>query len=257
MRSCLIVGCGNIGNQLYNEYERLKPDRYDPFKGIREKKSGQYDLAFICVDTPMLQNGSCDLSQVLSAITETDAKIIVLRSTVPPGTTQKLVLRTGKKIVFSPEFYGVTQHSDRSKFSFDFTILGGEPSWCGEVVQALQEVYDARHEFCITDSKSAELAKYMENTMLATRVSMCVKFWEICQELGASYPKVRELLLKDGRFNRAHTFVYDDHPFWESHCFDKDLPALATICDAPLIQSVIDYNETCKKRYGKSVIHDC
>lgn len=248
---CLIVGYGNIGQKLYEEYEALHPDRYDPFKNILEKDAGKYDLAFICVDTPMQEDGSCDLSQVKTAIGETDADIIVLRSTVLPGTTDQLIKDTGKDIVFCPEFYGVTQHSDMSKFDFSFTILGGNKESCNKVVQALLSVYDARHRFNITDTKTAELVKYMENTFLAAKVSLCIQFWEIAQQIGVNYAELRELLLNDPRINRAHTFVYDEHPYWESHCFDKDLLALVNYTDAPLVQNVIAYNELCKKKYKK------
>ena len=152
MKTVLIVGIGNIGSRLYREYEKLSPDRHDPFKGFNEKRDIHYDFAFIAVDTPMLPDGSCDLSAVRQAIDETDAGIYILRSTVPPGTTEKLRVETGKRIVFSPEFYGATQHSDNSSFDFSFTILGGEKADCNAVIQLLQEVYDARHRFRITDS---------------------------------------------------------------------------------------------------------
>lgn len=251
MKTVLIVGVGNIGSRLYTEYGRLLPDRYDPFKGYDEKKHIRYDFAFIATDTPMKEDGSCDLSQVRRAIDETDAEVYVIRSTVPPGTTEKLRTETGKRIVFSPEFYGTTQHCDEHTFDFSFTILGGEKADCNAVVQLLQEVYDARHRFRITDSTTAELTKYMENCMLAARISFCVQFWEIANRYGVSYPEMRELLLNDERFSRAHTFVYDDHPYWESHCFDKDLPAIAAVSDAPLIEGVIRYNERCREKYGK------
>ena len=252
MKSVLIVGAGNIGSRLYGEYRRLSPDRYDPVKGYDEKRPIRYDLAFIAVDTPMGMNGSCDLSQVRDAIAETDAEIYVLRSTVPPTTTERLRQETGKRIVFSPEFYGTTQHADEHTFDFSFTILGGEKDDCNAVIQLLQEVYEARYRFRITDSTTAELTKYMENTMLAAKVSLCVQFWEIAGEYGVSYPEMRELLLEDERFSRAHTFVYDDHPYWESHCLDKDLAALVSVADAPLIHDIISYNQRCKKKYGGS-----
>ena len=251
MEEVLIVGIGNIGSRLYREYERLSPDRYDPNKGINEKREGRYDFAFIATDTPKMEDGSCDLSQVRQAITETDAEIFVLRSTVPPKTTERLRLETGKRIVFSPEFYGTTQHSDENTFDFSFTILGGEKKDCNAVIQILQNVYDARHRFRITDSTTAELTKYMENCLLAARVSFCVQFWEIARQYGVSYPEMRELLLSDERFSRAHTFVYDEHPYWESHCFDKDLAALVATSDAPLIESIIQYNDACKEKYGR------
>ena len=252
MKSVLIVGVGNIGSRLYKEYRRLSPDRYDPVKGYDEKRPIRYDFAFIAVDTPMNVDGTCDLSQVRGVIAETDAEIYVLRSTVPPGTTKKLRAETGKSIVFSPEFYGTTQHSDEQSFDFSFTILGGTQDDCNAVTQLLQEVYDARHRFRVTDSTTAELTKYMENTMLAAKVSLCVQFWEIAGEYGVSYPEIRGLLLEDKRFSPAHTFVYDDHPYWESHCFDKDLAVIAAVSDAPLIESIISYNQRCKEKYGGS-----
>ena len=251
MKSVLIVGVGNIGSRLYEEYRRLSPDRYDPVKGYDEKRPIRYDFAFIAVDTPMNADGSCDLSQVWQALGETGAEVYVLRSTVPPGTTEKLRMDTGKRIVFSPEFYGTTQHADEHTFDFSFTILGGLKEDCNAVIQLLQEVYDARHHFRVTDSTTAELTKYMENTMLAAKVSLCVQFWEIAGEYGVSYPEMRELLLEDKRFSRAHTFIYDDHPYWESHCFDKDLAAIAAVSDAPLIEDVIRYNRRCKARYDR------
>ena len=250
MKTVLIAGIGNIGSRLYREYGKIAPDRYDPFKGINEKRDICYDFVFITVDTPMREDGSCDVSQVRQALAETDAEIYVIRSTVPPKTTETLRSETGKRIVFSPEFYGTTQHCDENAFDFSFTILGGEKEDCNAVIQLLQEVYDARHRFRITDSTTAELTKYMENSMLAAKVSFCVQFWEIAKEYGVSYPEMRELLLNDERFSRAHTFVYDEHPYWESHCFDKDLRAIAGAADAPLIDEVIRYNERCKARYA-------
>lgn len=251
MKNVLIAGVGNIGSRLYREYEKLKPDRYDPYMGYDEKQPVRYDFAFIATDTPMMKDGSCDISQVRAALNETDAGVYVLRSTVPPGTTDELKAETGKRIVFSPEFYGTTLHADEHSFDFSFTILGGAKEDCNAVIQLLQEVYDARHRFRITDSTTAELTKYMENTLLAARVSLCVQFWELANHYGVSYPEMRELLLNDGRFNRAHTFVYDEHPWWESHCFDKDLAAIAKASDATLIDDVIRYNERCKAKYGK------
>ena len=52
-KTVLIVGIGNIGTKLYNEYLVLSPDRYDPWKGYNEKKPIHYDFAFITVDTPI------------------------------------------------------------------------------------------------------------------------------------------------------------------------------------------------------------
>ena len=75
MKNVLIVGVGNIGSRWYKEYAGLSPDRYDPYKGYDEKRDIRYDFAFIATDTPMREDGSCDLSQVSQAVEETDAEV--------------------------------------------------------------------------------------------------------------------------------------------------------------------------------------
>ena len=249
-KKVLIVGYGNIGQKLFKEYEKLTPDVYDPYKGFTTKHE-PYDVAFIAVDTPMEESGRCNLIQVRSAISETNAEILVLRSTVPPGTTKQLTEETGKCIVFSPEFYGTTKHSDEKLYDFDFTILGGNKKDTEEVAQLLQNVYNGNHRFCFTDSTTAELTKYFENTMLAAKVSLCCQFYGIAKEFGVNYSEMRELLLQDHRFTRSHTFVYEDHPYWDSHCLNKDLPAIAHVSNAPLVEAIIKFNESQKSSIRK------
>ena len=187
----------------------------------------------------------CDTSEVKNAITENEAEIYVIKSTVSPGTTEQLRVKTGKRIIFSPEYYGGTQHCNN--FRFDFTILGGERKACIEVIQALQHVYDARHQFRITDSRTAELTKYMENSFLATKVSFCQQFYFIASEMDVDYEELRELFVLDPRVNPSHTFVDRLHPYWSSHCLDKDVPAIADTYEASLLQEVIKFNENTKK----------
>lgn len=245
----IIVGYGNVGKNLHKELAKLNLDIYDPFLGYTKKHFAEYDLAFVCVDTPMMKDGRCDLSQVHDAVEETDADIIVLKSTVPVGTTEMLALGYGKKIVFSPEYYGTTQHCNN--FDFDFTILGGNPDDCHKVQQYLQKVYDARHRFFKTDSRTAELCKYMENCYLATKVSFCVQFWELAKQFGVDYDSLRELFVCDPRVGPSHTFVYDQMPYWQSHCLDKDVSEVSNWQGADFMKSVFNYNKKCIEKYKK------
>lgn len=250
MKKSIIVGLGDIGSKLHKEYKCLGLDVYDVWCPMlsADRTVNHYDFAFIAVGTPSLNDGSCDLSQVKDAIFKTSADIYVIRSTVPPKTTEKLIRETGKKIVYSPVFYGCTKDSDKDVYDFNFTILGGDKSICDNVAQYLQHVYDSRHRFIITDSTTAELAKYMENVMLATKVSMCAQFYILAKDLGVNYMELRELFLQDERFTRSHTFVYKHHPYWDSRCFNKDLAAISKMDNASLIRSVIEFNESCKER---------
>ncbi len=240
----LIVGYGVVGHNLEKEIEKLNPEVFDKYKEVDTRTKEKYDIAFICVDTPIKGEDLCDTTEVLKAIKDNDADIYVVKSTVLPHTTEKLIEETGKNIVFSPEYYGSTQHNNN--FEFGFTILGGEKEVCQKVIQVLQQIYDGRHTFRIVDSTTAEIAKYMENCWLATKVSFCSQFYQIAKKHGVSYEELRELFILDPRVNPSHTFIFDEHPYWESHCLDKDVEAIAKTEDAELILSVIDFNDKCK-----------
>lgn len=246
----LIVGYGIVGHNLAKEISILKPDVYDKYKTTENtKRDIKYDICFICVDTPYSENNPCDVSEVKNAIMENDSDIYIIKSTVLVGTTEQIAKETGKNIIFSPEYYGGTQHCNN--YSFDFTIFGGEKKNCQKVIQSLQKVYDGRHKFVMTDSKTAELCKYMENSFLATKVSFCVAFWEICKRYGVSYEELRELFVLDPRVNESHTFVYEDKPYWDSHCLNKDVPAIAETANSSFLNQIIKYNENMKKLFEK------
>jgi glycosyltransferase involved in cell wall biosynthesis len=246
-REVLIVGYGTVGQNLERDLMALKPDIYDKYKEIdTRERDARYSVAFICVDTPYSENHPCDASEVRNAIVENAADVYVVKSTVLPGTVDALCAETGKNIIFSPEYYGGTQHCNN--YSFDFTILGGDRKSCTQVIQILQRVYDARHQFRVTDAKTAELAKYMENCFLATKVTFCSQFFNLAENIGVNYEELRELFTLDPRVGASHTFVYRDHPYWDSHCLNKDVRALAGTTNAPFLDSVIRFNEEQKAR---------
>ena len=257
MINVLIIGYGVVGQNLAKELEALSPDILDKFKTDVNKfspnaKEEGYDLAFICVNTPFTQEDPCDRTEVWNAIKDNahlmkEDGVFVIKSTILPGTTDEIRKETKQSVVFSPEFYGGTQHNNN--FEFNFTVLGGEKEDCIKVVQILQNVFDARHSFRITDAKTAELDKYMENSWLATKVSFCKQFFDIAEKHGVSYEELRELFILDPRINPSHTFVYRDHPYWESHCLSKDVPAIALTEDADFLKAVIKYNEDSKKEF--------
>lgn len=234
----LMIGYGIVGKLECDVLKKFNPDIYDK-AGLNTKQNKKYDLAVIAVSTPTI-DGKCDVSEVWNAVNENDAEVYLIKSTVAVGTCDEIAEATGKRIVMSPEFYGATQHCNN--FTYDFTILGGSKEDCSYVQQIYQEVFDARHIFKWVDRKTAELCKYMENSYLATKVSFCVEFWKVCQQLGIPYEELRECFILDPRINQAHTFVYDKHPYWDSHCFNKDVPAIANQFDIELLKKVVEIN---------------
>ncbi len=248
-KNVLIIGYGIVGNNLNNELKDLHADIVDKYKKeFNTIKDIHYDLGFICVDTPLKDN-LLDISEVYNALDEYDCEIYCIKSTCPVGTVEELIKKTGKRIIFSPEYYGGTKHANN--YNFDFTILGGNKKDCSEVIDILLPCYDGRHVFKIVEPKLAELVKFMENSFFATKVSFCQSFYNTCLEEDLDYNELRELFILDPRVNPSHTFVYKETPFWDSHCLNKDVPSIANQYDNKLLKDVIKFNEkqktTCQK----------
>lgn len=247
MSNVLIIGYGVVGHNLAKEIGVLNPDVVDKYKPEYTTKQNDkhYDIAFICVDTPYVKKGnSCDTTEVINCISENPADLYVMKSTCPVGMVDNLI-KEGINVVFSPEYYGGTQHCNN--YEFNFTILGGRKDLCCRVIQLLQDVYDASHRFYITESKTAELCKYMENCSLAAKVSFCNEFYRAANHFGVNYEELRELFILDPRVNPSHTFVYENHPYWKSHCLDKDTRAFVEqFEDSVVMKNIIEYNEVTK-----------
>lgn len=242
MSNVLIVGYGVVGSNYGKEIARLNPEIYDKYKEIDTRTKEHHKIAVICVDTPRTEKDVNDIAEVVNAIRENSADYYLIKSTVLPDTAMKIANVKGGQVVFSPEYYGATVHSNHDNL-FNFTIVAGEKRSCAEVIQELQRCYDGSHQFIMTGIKEAMIAKYMENSFLAMKVSFCNSFYDICEEVGVSYEEVREVFLKDPRMNPSHTFVYKDNRGWNSHCLNKDVPAIAEWYDNELLLDMIKYNK--------------
>ena len=83
----------------------------------------------------------------------------------------------------------------------------------------------------------------MSNSFLATKVSFCNQFYNLCQKYNVSYEELRELFTLDERVNNSHTFVYKNKPYWNTHCLNKDVSYIAYHEDAELIKSICEFNQ--------------
>lgn len=245
----LVIGCGVVGSNVKKVLDKAHNvdivDKYKPELTTYDKNK-IYDFAYICVDTPYNEINTCDITEVLNAVNDNKANYYVIKSTILPGTTDYIIEQTKKNVVFSPEFYGGTQHCNN--FDFGFTIIGGAKEDCIEVQQMLQNVFDARHKFRLTDAKTAELVKYMENSYLATKVTFCNAFYRIAEHYNINYEDVRELVTLDPRIDASHTFVYRDHPYYDSHCLNKDIRAIAEDSNSQFLKFINSINEQYKQQ---------
>ena len=244
----LIAGYGNTGKHIYSEFRKLEPDIYDPNLpeySVRQHK--QYEVAFICVPTDMMGDGGCDTSRVEQSVSEINAEIIVLKSTIPPGTTDRLIIQNrDKQIVVSPEHYSTVQHC---KSDLGFVIFGGDKRSCSKVAQLYYLVKNEHYKIHFTDTVTAELSKYMLNSFLALKMTFCNEFAVLAEKFNVSYPELRELFVADERVGASHTFSDKDKAY-DHRGLDKDISALVKFSGntVPLVETAYELNSYKKFR---------
>lgn len=242
MKMVGIVGYGYVGKAMYKFFEKhYRTLGYDPMYMGREAEClvdqnelNKCDVGVVCVPTPMSDSGRCTTDIVEEVVDWLETPLIIIKSTVEPGTTDRLKQKTGKRIVFAPEYCGESSYWspypwDREVKETPFFTFGGDPKDTSEAVDLYFPITGPVKTYRQTTAKAAELAKYMENSFYATKITFCYEMACICQRAGVDYNEVRELWLLDPRINPMHTAVFarNDNPF-SGKCLPKDLTALAT-----------------------------
>jgi nucleotide sugar dehydrogenase len=227
-----VIGNGFVGEAISFAFSSVA-DMYvfdtDPSRCLNDIESvHQCDFVFVCVPTPMYEDGSQDLSYVESAFGKaTDKPIYILKSTVLPGTTESLSKKYSNfKIIFSPEF--LTERTAKlDMLTQSRIILGGELSLTEKAKTLFNKRFKIKN-IILTDSKTAELTKYMNNTFFATKVSIMNEFKLLCDKIGANWEDALKGFVSDGRIGDSHLNVpgHDGKVGYGGTCFPKDVNAL-------------------------------
>lgn len=236
-----IIGYGFVGKKVFSLFEDYFGENskdhlliYDPYVkdiGVCNKEEvNKADLAIVCVPTEKNDDGHADTKIVEDTIKWLETPLILIKSTVPPGTTRRLSILTKKKIAFSPEFVGESTyyHPFWDKMIEEpALIMGAEDKKVAEdILDFFHPILGPTKTFAITDSKTAELTKYMENVYFATKVTFCNEMKKIANSFGVSYYELRELWALDPRVDKMHTSVFKGKLGFGGKCFPKDLSAL-------------------------------
>ena len=221
------------------------------------------EVIFICVGTPTGEDGSADLQYVLAAARDVGAvikalgpeqkpKIVVVKSTVPVGTTHKVrdAIReiVGPDVPFAvadnPEF--LKEGAAVRDFNYpDRVILGVDDEETGVVLRQLYEPFvRSGNPIMVMDVLSAEMVKYASNNFLATKISYINEMAALCEAYGADVERVRRGMSADPRIGGK--FLYPGLGYGGS-CFPKDTRACIAMGEAkgvstPLSQAVNDVN---------------
>lgn len=239
------------------------------------------EVIFLCVGTPSDANGHADLKYVLAASadigaaieaapgatggpeTERRAKIVVVKSTVPVGTNQRvreaIAAKTGKpfRMASNPEF--LKEGAAISDFMKPDRVVVGvdDVEGTGGRLRNLYEPFVRNgHPIFVMDIPSAEMVKYAANAMLATKISFINEIAALCEAYGSNVDEVWRGMTSDARI--GNKFLYPGLGYGGS-CFPKDTLACVSMgaqsnTPTPLLQAVHDVNQRQREDFFAKIV---
>ncbi len=211
----------------------INPEVCEP-PGLTLDDMNKCEVIFISVPTPMSKNGSCHLNIIKSVLNDLQSidynGFIVLRSTVPAGTCDNL------GVYFMPEFLTEKNYINDFIYNKDwvFGLLNKESDEKFKII--ISKLFDLAFEndrivynnLNFLTNNGAAMVKMFKNCFLATKVSFCNEFAELCKIKGINYENVRALAANDDRILHSHTKVpgHDGKCGFGGTCFPKDTSSL-------------------------------
>ncbi len=246
------VICVDIDKDKVNQLRRLEVPIYEPgLEQLLVRNAGRSRIGFttdmkegvrhaevlvVAVGTPPLPDGSADLSQLRRAADEIAAFmdkpiIIMVKSTVPVGTNELIRDRIRALSAISFEIASVPEFLREGSavadtFQADRIVIGTESERAANILGELHRPFTER--LILTDIRSAEMAKYASNAMLAAKISLINEMANLCERLGADVTEVAEAMGCDRRIG-PH-FLAAGAGYGGS-CFPKDTKALIRTAD--------------------------
>ncbi len=218
------------------------------------------DFAFICVPTPLRDDGETELSYLLAALDSVASRlqpgsVVVTKSTVPVGTAPKIAAalgRTDVALASNPEFLreGSAVHDFLAP---DRIVIGADDTSVARRVAALYAGVEA--PVILSDPTSAETVKYAANAFLAAKVSFVNALAAVCEAVGADVDTVLAGVGTDHRIGSAYL---QPGPGWGGSCLPKDTRALVSVANDAgyvfdLLEGVITVNEQQLERVAAKV----
>ena len=277
-----VIGQGFVGGAVYQGMKNYFDVSTFDINGKCTESSlfdliEKVDVTFLCLPTPMKKSGKCDLSIVENCLAQVDMLvkslnkkdfIVVIKSTIPPGTTERLNKSNENiNVIFNPEFLteanAIEDYKNQNRI-----IVGGDRPWTSTVKTIFEKAFP-QVPIIKTSSTIAEMVKYVTNTFLATKISFANEMFQICQGLDIDFDKVIEYSKYDGRLGNSHWSVpgHDGDFGYGGHCFPKDIAALNNVAEelgikSTMLKAAIDKNKEVRtdkdweKQIGRAVSKD-
>jgi len=251
-----IVGLGVVGSAIMVGLQQIghEVSFYDiKFSNTSIESVLHSDVIFVCVPTNSLpDNSRCDISVVEQIVKQLTANnyngIVAIKSTVIPGTTEKLIAQYNLKICFVPEF--LRQKSALSDFQdlHDILVVGTNDD---NIFNIIKESHGSIPQNIIKISATeAEIVKYFNNVHNAMEIVFANAVHEITNKLGGNYQNVYNAVTKRNNINPNYLRCSEYYKGFSGACLPKDTEAWAILAkdlnvDVKLFDAIINDN----KRY--------
>lgn len=261
-----LIGYGVVGkaaeNTFQKEYDIVK---YDKYQDLDDFKSLLYcDFVFIMVPTPFdCKKNAVDQSAITESLEKLAAfqykNIVIIKSTVPPGSCINYVGKYDLDIVYNPEFLreSTTPNED---FENQHTIVIGT-----DTKQTFEKVKNLYHKVSVSNAHyyhvsatDAEMIKCSQNTMLASRVALANMVYDACIKHNVDYELVKKIAFE--RFDILGPYMVqvpgpDGKRGYGGKCLPKDTMAFSTINDSELLLKIIEYNNSLRDDLDKFLMN--
>ena len=254
-----IIGYGFVGEAVdYGFKPKNKIRIYDKYKesDTFEETIKDSEIIFICLPTPY-KGDKIDLTILDETIDNiyklkpSKDKIIVIKSTVIPGTTENYSKKYPElNFCFNPEFLREKHHL-LDFVNADRTVIGTDNDEIKEKMTKLYKDNFPKIPILSASPTAAELSKYMANSFLATKVIFANEIYDLCTKLNVNYEDVKKMVVSDKRIGSSHLDITKERGFG-GKCFPKDLIAFLALfkelqIDNSLLEAVHDKNNRIRK----------
>lgn len=233
-----IIGYGFVGKATGEGFKKSKKnkvfwfDKYKKSPYTLDQVIEKSEFIFLCLPTPVFKDYSGVNQGIIEEVVDKVAskikntkKILIIKSTSLPGTLEGFSKKyKDTKFANNPEF--LTQNNALHDFlNPKRTIIGAKDKNVAKRIKKLYEaIYPRQQKYFLTDPTSAEMAKYMSNLMLASKVLLANEFYFFSKKMGADYKQVHKMVEADPRIGTHLNVPGPDKDFgFGGACFPKDM----------------------------------
>lgn len=264
MKIAIIGHTGVVGGAVYKYFQEKHDvmglslsEQTHSWEEINDKA----DYIFVAVPTPFdYKKRTCILDSVIKVLSKIkDGKVVILKSTIPPGTTERLqVAYPNLILLFNPEFL-TAKKAYEDFIHADTQLVGYTKSSFRYAMDVLNLLPQAPYERIMTATE-AEICKYVNNLYKPLQITLGNFFYDVAKKTGADFDIIKEFASSSKAFPRMGKMYWnvemDGFRGWGGMCFPKDTNAMLewakkqNIKTRSLVKAMIDTNKELLEEQG-------